>query len=145
MTWSARSWRTRRPDFTSLIGVSLVTNVISAWMREPVARVAMNESIFIPTTAVALIRPTARPIRTPSPTAGRSGTPSTTKWATATPQRVMLRANERSKTRVASGMVTESAARAVMALALRICLAVVTLGNVSGTQIENTTMIASQT
>ena len=57
----------------------------------------------------------------------------------------MLRANDRSKTRAASGIVTASAARAVMALELRICLAVVTLGNVSGTQIENTTMIASQT
>ena len=57
----------------------------------------------------------------------------------------MLRANDRSKTRAASGMVTESAARAVMALEFRICLAVVTLGKVSGTQIENTTMMAIQT
>ena len=57
----------------------------------------------------------------------------------------MLRANDRSKTRAASGMVTESAARAVMALELRICLAVVMLGKVSGTQIENTTMMAIQT
>ena len=132
-------------SFTSLIGVSLVTSVISAWIRDPVARVAMNESIFMPTTTVALIRPTARPISTPRPTAGMSGTPSTTKWATATPHRVMLRAKDRSKTRAASGMVTESAASAVMALELRICLAVVMLGKVSGTQIENTTMMAIQT
>ena len=53
-------------SFTSLIGVSLVTSVISAWISEPVARVAMKESIFMPTTTVALIRPTARPISTPS-------------------------------------------------------------------------------
>ena len=57
----------------------------------------------------------------------------------------MLRANDRSNTRAASGMVTESAASPVMALEFRICLAVVTLGNVSGTQTEKTTMIASQT
>jgi hypothetical protein len=132
-------------SFSSLIGVSLVTSVISAWIREPVARVAMNESIFISTTTVPLIRPTTRPIRIPRPIAGTSGTPSTTKWATATPQSVMLSANDRSKTRAASGMVTDSAARPVMALALRICFAVVRLGKVSGAQNENTTMIASQT
>ena len=45
-------------SFASLIGVSLVTIVISAWISEPVASVPMNESIFITTTTVALIRPT---------------------------------------------------------------------------------------
>ncbi len=132
-------------SFTSLIGVSLVTSVISAWISEPVASVAMNESIFMPTTTVALIRPTTTPISTPSATDATSGTPTTTKWATATPHSVMLRAKDRSKTLAASGMVTDSAASPVTAFALKICLAVVTLGNVSGTQTEKTAMIASQT
>ena len=57
----------------------------------------------------------------------------------------MTPANERSKTRAASGIVIDSAASAVIALALRICFAVATFGNVSGTQIENSTMIPSQT
>ena len=71
--------------------------------------------------------------------------PPTTKWATATPHSVMLSAKERSKTRAASGIVTESAARPVIAFEFRICLAVSMFGNVSGTQIEKTTMIAIQT
>ena len=54
-------------------------------------------------------------------------------------------ANDRSKTRAASGIVIDSAASAVIALALRICLTVAEVSNVSGTQIENTTTIASHT
>ena len=38
-----------------------------------------------------------------------------------------------------------SAPSAVIALLLRICFAVATVGNVSGTQIEKITMIPSQT
>ena len=57
----------------------------------------------------------------------------------------MTPANDRSKTRAASGIVIDSAASAVIALALRICFAVARFGNVSGTQIENSTMIPSQT
>ncbi len=57
----------------------------------------------------------------------------------------MLSANDRSNTRAASGIVTASAASPVMALELRICLAVVMFGNVSGAQNANTTTIAIQT
>ena len=57
----------------------------------------------------------------------------------------MTNANERSKTRAASGIVIDSAASAVIALALRICFAVARFGNVSGTQSEKSTMIPSQT
>ena len=71
--------------------------------------------------------------------------PPVTNLATTTPVSVITNANDRSKTRAASGIRIASAARPVMALALRICLAVPAFGNVSGTQIANTTMIAIQT
>ena len=48
-------------------------------------------------------------------------------------------------TRAESGIRIASAARPVIALVLRICLAVSSVGNVSGAQIVKTTMITSQT
>ena len=51
---------------------------------------------------------------------------------------------DEAEVRAASGIVTESAASPVMALALRICLAVAAVGNVSGAQNENTMTIAIQ-
>ena len=78
--------------------------------------------------------------------AGTSGTPSLAiRCATTTPVSVMIPAKDRSKTRAASGIVIESAASAVMALPLRICLAVARFGNVSGTQTANSAMMPSQT
>ena len=132
-------------SFASLIGVSLVTIVMSAWISDPVASVAMKESIFITTTTTAFTRPIASPISTPTRIASSTGMPPMTSFATATPVSVITNANERSKTRAVSGIVIASAARPVIAFVLRICFAVPTLGNVSGTQSENTTMIASQT
>ena len=106
----------------------------------------MNESIFMTTTTTALITPTPSPTASASAIAGTSGTPSfAIRCATTTPVSVITPANDRSKTRAASGIVTASAASAVIALALRICFAVSRFGNVAGTQSENSTMIPSQT
>ena len=127
------------------IDTSLVTSVISAEIREPVASVPMNESIFITTTTVALIKPIRSPAARPRNTAGTHGTVPAMKCAVITPDSVIVYANERSNTRAASGIVIASAANAVIALVLRICFAVVTLGNVCGTQIENTITIPIQT
>ena len=69
----------------------------------------------------------------------------TEKCAVTTPVNVIVYANERSNTRAASGIVIDSAASAVSALALRTCLKVAIVANVSGTQIENRTMIPSHT
>ena len=134
------------PSLASVIGTSFVTIVISAAISDPVASVAMNESIRMTTTTTALITPTPRPTASASAIAGTSGTPSLAiRCATTTPVSVMTPANDRSKTRAASGIVIDSAASAVIALALRICFAVARFGNVSGTQSENSTMIPSQT
>ena len=106
----------------------------------------MNESIRMTTTTTALMTPTPRPIASASAIAGTSGTPSLAiRCATATPVSVMTPAKERSNTRAASGIVIDSAASAVIALALRICFAVSRFGNVSGAQSEKSTMIPSQT
>jgi hypothetical protein len=56
-----------------------------------------------------------------------------------------VNANERSNTRADSGITIDSAAIAVSALALRICFAVASSGNRSGTQIANTIAISAQT
>jgi hypothetical protein len=134
------------PSLASVIGTSFVTIVISAAINDPVASVAMNESIFMTTTTTALITPTPMPTASAMPIAGMSGTPSLAiRWATTTPVSVMTPANERSNTRAESGIVIDRAASAVIALALRICFAVSRFGNVSGTQSENRTMIPSQT
>ena len=71
--------------------------------------------------------------------------PCVTSLATTTPLSVITYANDRSKTRAESGIRIDSAARPVIALVFRICLAVSSVGNVSGAQIVKTTMIASQT
>jgi hypothetical protein len=93
-----------------------------------------------------LITPIPRPTPSASTIAGTTGTPSLAiRCATATPVSVMTPAKDRSNTRAASGIVIDIAASAVIALALRICLAVARLGNVSGAQSENSTMIPSQT
>ena len=134
------------PSLASVIGTSFVTIVISAAISDPVASVPMNESIRMTTTTTALITPTPRPTPSAIAIAGTSGTPSLAiRCATTTPVSVMTKAKERSKTLAESGIVIDSAASAVIALALRICLAVARFGNVSGTQSENTTMIPSQT
>ena len=100
-----------------MIGTSFVTIVMSAAISEPVASVAMNESIRMTTTTTALITPTPRPTASASAIAGTSGTPSfAIRCATATPVSVMTPAKERSKTRAASGIVIDSAASAVIAL-----------------------------
>src|SRR4051812_16077985 len=97
------------------------------------------------TTTNALISPIARPIASPIKIANVSGVPDTTSLATATPVSVITYANDKSNTRAANGIVIASAAKPVMALELRICLTVLMVGNVSGTQIENTMMIKIQT
>ena len=126
--------------------MSLVTIVISAWISEPVASVPMNESIFVTTTTVALIRPMPTPTSRPmSEREARGACRRVTSLATTTPVSVITNANDRSNTRAESGMRMASAARPVIALVLRICLAVSSVGNVSGTQIAKTMMIASQT
>ncbi len=105
----------------------------------------MNESMRIVTTTNALTRPIAIPTRIPSRTASASGVPTATKCAAVTPLSVIVNANDRSNVRVASGTMTASAASAVIALALRICLAVATFANSLGTQTAKTTQMSSHT
>jgi hypothetical protein len=72
-----------------MIAVPPVAIVISAWISEPVASVAMNESIRITTTTTALTRPTSNPVPSPSTSAGTSGTPTARKCAVTTPVSVI--------------------------------------------------------
>ena len=132
-------------SFPLEIGVSLVTIVIRARISDPVASVPMNESIFATTTTVALTSPIPTPTRTPAASARPSGVPCVTSLATTTPVSVITYANDRSKTRAESGTMIASAARPVIAFVFRICFAVPMFGNVLGTQIEKTRMIAIQT
>ena len=105
----------------------------------------MNESIFARTTTLALMSPMPTPTSRPAAIERPRGVPCVMSLATTTPLRVITYANERSKTRAESGIRIASAARPVIALVLRICLAVSSVGNVSGAQIVKTTMITSQT
>ena len=54
-----------------MIAVPFVAIVISAWISDPVASVAMNESIRITTTTIALITPISTPAPRPSSDRGQ--------------------------------------------------------------------------
>src|SRR3954471_5649464 len=127
------------------IGVSPVAIVMNDWISDPVASVPMNESMRIVTTTNAFTRPIAIPTRIPSRTAIASGVPAATKCAAVTPLSVMVNANDRSNVRVAKGTMTASAASAVIAFALRICLAVATFANSFGTHTAKTRQMISHT
>ena len=62
-----------------------------------------------------------------------------------TPDSVMVYGTEMSNTPADSGITSVSAAMALMALVFRIWRTVSHSGNVSGTQIENTTIMPSST
>src|SRR3954467_14484303 len=129
----------------SWIGVSPVAIVMNDAISDPVASVPMNESMRIVTTTNAFTRPIATPTRIPIRTASASGVPTATKCAAVTPLSVMVNANDRSNVRVASGTMTASAASAVIALALRTCLAVATFANSLGTHTAKTAQMSSHT
>ena len=80
-----------------------------------------------------------------APTAQPSGTPATISFVTTTPTRsgVGRRQVEHARAERESGGC--SASIATTALELRICFAVVNVGNVSGTQIEKITTITANT
>ena len=133
------------PSLASVIGTSLVTIVISAAISDPVASVAMNESIFMTTTTTPLIkdaeadgerdrdrRDERNPVLGDQVRDDDAG------------ERDDEREREVEDARRERTVIAR-AASAVIALALRICFAVARFGNVSGTQTENSTMIPSQT
>ena len=114
-------------------------------MSEPVASVPMNESTRITTTTSALRRPIRSATASAAATAQPSGMPATISFVTTTPDKVAVYAVDRSNTPALSGIRRLSASIATTALELRICFAVVNVGNVSGTQIEKITMITTNT
>ena len=73
-----------------MIAVPPVNIVISAAISDPVASVAMNESILMTTTTTPLTTPITTPAPRPRSTAGTRGTPAVKKWAVITPVNVIV-------------------------------------------------------
>ena len=87
-----------------MIDWSLEISEIAAAIREPVASVAMNESMRAPTTTMALSSPIRKPARTVRRIAGTTPTPSlTNSQATMMLHKPIALPTERSKIRAESG------------------------------------------
>ncbi len=75
-------------SLTLLMELSLVTKLMNAWTSDPVARVAMNESIRMITTTKPFTSPMTRAAAIPASAASSTGQLSAaTKWAAVTPDR----------------------------------------------------------
>jgi hypothetical protein len=129
----------------SVIGISFVSSEMKAWIRDPVASVAMNESTPMPTTTMALTMPTTSAAPIASAMAGATGTPCAIAYVEMTAPSVATKPIDRSNVRVQSGMIRLSAIRPVAAFPFRICFAVSQVLNVDGIQIAKTTTISAKT
>ncbi len=123
-----------------------VRHTMTDWMRKLVANVPISDSICKNTITMPLriptIRLTTKAMRIPTNT---DVSELTIAYVAMTPARDMVVGIEMSNTPAESGMTNVRAAIAVMAFVLRIWRAVSASGNVSGTQIENTTIITIRT
>src|SRR5580692_5569718 len=128
-----------------VIAMSLVISVMNAWISEPVASVAMNESTPITTTTPALIRPTNSAPPIAIATAAATGTPWAIMYDAVTALNEAMKPTDKSNVLVQSGITTLSAISPVAAFSFRICRAVVQVGNVEGAQTVKRTAIASHT
>src|SRR6266851_4940950 len=133
-------------SFTLLMVLSPVTKLMNAWTRDPVASVAMNESIRMTTTTKPLITPMISATTIPASVASQMFQLSVTmKCAAVTPDSDITYANDKSNVRVDNGTMSASAASAVMALSSSTCWTVARWGKVCGAQMENTMQIAMST